>query len=126
MTGARRAHATLLRFRSVDRPRIHRRLPVLVIEIANDDCHRRSERLAAADPSDDLRLVMLDLHPPATPVPVLPSGKIAIDARPVEPHTRRHPGDDDGELRSVRLAGGNERECAHAIQPRRRAAPKQR
>src|SRR4029077_748055 len=74
------------------------------------DRHRRSERLAAADASDDLRLVVLDLHPPAPPVAVLPPGKIAIDARPIEPHTRRHPGDDDGELRPVRLAGGGEGE----------------
>src|SRR5438093_1619995 len=90
----------------------HRLLPVLVIEIGNDDGHRRSDRLAAADSADDLRLIVLDLHPPTPPVPVLPARQIAIDPLPIEPHAGRHAGHDDRELRPMRLAGGFKSEFA--------------
>src|SRR5439155_9639645 len=86
---------------------IHRAAPILVIEILDRDRNRRSERLAAADPADDLRLVMLDLHPPTPPVSVLPPHKIAVDARPIEAHPRRHSAHDDRELRTVGFAGGD-------------------
>ena len=102
-------HAPLLRLGGVDVPHAHRRFPVLEIAIADDDRDRRAERLAAANAADDLDLIVLDLHPPAAPVAVLAPRHVAIDPLTVEPHARRHAGDDDRQLRAVRLAGGNGR-----------------
>src|SRR5437764_6468850 len=114
MSRPRRVHTPLLRLRGVDVPRIHRPAPVVVIEIADGDGDRRSERLAAPHPAHDLRLVVLDFHPSAPPVPMLPTREVAVDALAVERHARRHAGDDDGELRPMRLAGGSEGE-AHVM-----------
>src|SRR5204863_352263 len=44
----------------------------------------------------------------------LPAREIAVDALAVETHAGRHAGDDDGELRPVRLAGGGEGESHDA------------
>ena len=106
-------HAAFLRLSGIEIPRIHRAAPILVIEILDRDRNRRSERLAAADPADDLRLVMLDLHPPTPPVSVLPPRKIAVDARPIEAHPRRHSAHDDRELRTVGFAGGDKFKSRH-------------
>ena len=119
-------HATLVRFIGVDAPWIHRTLPVFEIAIADHDRDRRSERFAAANAGDDLRFIVLDLHPSAAAVAVLSAREITIDAVAIERHAGRHAADDDRELRSVRFAGGEKTETAHAIQPRRRTAPKQR
>jgi hypothetical protein len=57
---------------------------------------------------------MLDLHPSAAAIPVLAASKIAVDAIAVEAHSGGDSGDDDGQLRPVRLAGRKECEARHA------------
>src|SRR5437764_518738 len=79
--------------------------PVLEVAVADDDRDRRPERLSPADATGDLHLVRLDLHPAAAAVAVLPALQVEVDPIAIEPHPRGHAGDDDGELRAVRLAG---------------------
>ena len=109
----RRVHAPLLGFGAVERPRVHRAAPVVEVAVADHERDRRADGLAAAHAADDLGLVVLDLHPPAAAVAVLPPGQVAVDALAVEADAGRHPGDDDGELRPVRLAGADEAEARH-------------
>ena len=115
MAGTRSVDAALLRFGIIDAPRVHCRAPVLEIGILNGNGDRRAEGLTPADAADDLRLVVLDLHPPAPPVPMLSPRQIRVDAGAIEPHTGRHAGDNDGELRPMRLAGRGEGEFHRAF-----------
>src|SRR5437867_6492996 len=110
MTRPRRVDAALLGLRGVDVPGIHRLAPVFEVAIADGDGDRRSERLPSADAADDLCLVLLDLHPPSSPVPMLPPGEIAVDAFAIEANAGWHACHDDGQLGAAGFAGGYEGE----------------
>ena len=114
MSRPRRMHAPLLGVRRIDVPHAHRRFPVFEVVVADHDRNWRAEGFAASNAASDFGLIVLDLHPPAAPVAVLPASHIAIDPLAIEPNASRHPGDDDRKLWPMRLAGGNKREARHA------------
>src|SRR5581483_5399664 len=58
--GTRRVHAPPGHLGRIERPWVHRPAPVLVIAVLDADGDGRAERLAAADATGDLRLVVLD------------------------------------------------------------------
>ena len=88
---------------------LHRTLPVLPVAVLDDQRHRRAQRLATAHAADDSGGVVLDLLALAAPVTALAPVQVRIDGSPgVERQSRRDALDDDGELRAVRFAGGEE------------------
>src|SRR5688500_15725988 len=103
-------NATLLGLLRVDGPWIHRAAPVVEVSVVNVDRDRRAERLPSPHSTCDLHLVVLDLHPSAAAVPVLPATQIAIDAIAIEPDAGRPPRNDDRQLRPVRFASGKKGE----------------
>lgn len=58
--------------------------------------------------AENLDLVVLNLHPPATPVSVLTPLEIAIDLRYVDRQTRGQPFNDRDQRATVRFSGGGE------------------
>ncbi len=85
---------------------LHGTFPVLPVAVLDNECHGRSEGLAASHAADDPRCVLLDLLALAAPVTSLAAAQVGIDiARGIKRQTGRHAFDDHGQLRPVGLAG---------------------
>ena len=93
----------------------HAVLPVIPDAIG--DCQRdgAAQRHAAAHAADDLGVVALHLLALAAPVPQLAPPQVRVDGLRGQRQPRGYALHDDGQLRAVRLAGGQEAEHAALI-----------
>src|SRR6185437_8682322 len=100
----------------VHRPRAHRRRPVLVVAVLDEERERAPERPAVAEAAARLDVVLLELLARAAAVAGLTAGEIGPDQLVVELEPRREAGDDDGEPGAVRLPCGDVRELHAAME----------
>ncbi len=92
-------------------PRAHPPGPVLVVEIADDERQRRSERECLAETREHLDGVGLELLARAAAVAELAPPQVGVDRGAVEPEARGQAGEHGHERGSVRLSCGDEAEC---------------
>ncbi len=85
-----------------------------MIAVTDDERQRRAERATVAQAGEDLHLVGLDLLAGTSAVALLAAAQVVVDHLAVEDETCRQPGDHGHERGTVRLAGGDEAESAHA------------
>src|SRR6185437_5823254 len=100
----------------VHRPRAHRRRPVLVVAVLDEERERAPERPAVAEAAARLDVVLLELLARAAAVAGLTAGEIGPDQLVVDLEPRREAGDDDGEPGAVRLPCGDVRELHAAME----------
>ena len=92
-------------------PRAHPPRPVLVVEVADDERQRRSERQCLAETGEHLDGVGLELLARAAAVAELAPPQVGVDRGAVEPEARGQAGEHGHERGSVRLSCGDEAEC---------------
>ena len=114
------APAVLLELGLVDRPRAHRRRPVPVVAVLDEERERASQRAAVTQAGARLDVVLLELLAGAPAVAGLPPGEVGPDQLVVELEPRREARDDDCQAGAVRLAGRDvgERHPAREPNPR--------
>ena len=123
VAGARQRHGlrALAVWLALGLPGAHPPRPVLVVEIADDERQRRSERVRLAQPGEHLDGVGLELLARAAAVAELAPPQVGVDRGAVEPQARRQAGEHGHERGAVRLSCGDEAEChAASLEARRR------
>ena len=85
-----------------------------MVAVPNDERERRTQRAPVPEAGQHLDLVGLDLLARTAPVALLTPAQVLFDALALEQEPGRKPGHDRDERRTVRLAGGGERQC-HAV-----------
>ena len=88
--------------------RVRRHLlgPVLPVAVVDAEGHRRAQGPAPPEPGPYLHLILLDEHPAATAVTLLPPPEIVVDLFDVDIEPRGHALDDGREARAVGLSCG--------------------
>ena len=87
-----------------DGPGAHRRAPVHVIAVADDQRDRPAERAPVTESAQDLGIVTLDLLARAAPVAGLPAGEVAAERLAIDLEARWQARDDGGDSRPVGFA----------------------
>ena len=132
--GVARARQVHLGHLGLHRPGVHPLLPVLVVAVLDPQGNRAAERPPVAHAGGHLGAVLLDLHAPASAVPELAPGQVAVDVLGPQLEARGQALDDRGEARTVGFAGCYEaqRQGAHTLlrgcgrqRPSLRARPSQ-
>ena len=103
MPGSRAREPLALGLLDVDRLDGHRRLPVRPVAVGDLERNRAGEGAPVPHTGKDRHPVLLDLHPPAAPVAVLPALELDVDVGGQEPEPGRHPVQDGDQRRPVRL-----------------------
>src|SRR5208337_5244844 len=83
-----------------DRKRVGPVLPVLILE---QNCDGRTDGAAVAHSGENVRLVALNLHAPATTVTLLTPPEFAVEKRLIDFQTGGHTGEKGNQRFSVRL-----------------------
>ena len=86
----------------------HLLLPVLPVPVLDHQRDRRAQGFAPADSRFDARLVLLDRHPPAAAVSLLPAPQVMIDRADIDREPCGEALDDRRQARPVGLSGGKE------------------
>ena len=92
---------------------IHDFLPVLPIAVPNQHRDGRSDCLAGTDAREQLDGVLLDLHPSAAPIALLPARELLVDVAREQPQAGGNALENRNEGLSVGFAGG--RESKHSV-----------
>ena len=102
---ARAPAAASLRLRRRPVPRLdrHHLAPILPVLVHEEERDRAAQRLAAPHAREDADAVVLDLHPPAAPIAMLPPRKIRIHVVLEQGQPRGHPLDDRHQPLPMRL-----------------------
>ena len=82
----------------------HRVLPVRPVSIANLERDRTAERVSSADARENVGLIVLDRHPPASAVAELATGEVGGEIGRSEREAGGNAFDDHDERRAVRFA----------------------
>ncbi|MMZ66046.1 hypothetical protein D1872_285030 [compost metagenome] len=78
MTRARPVNPALLLIRSLDRLDIHDVPPMRPVIVGDNQRHRRAGRISVTYAADNLRRILLDLHPAPSSVSLLAAGQFKI------------------------------------------------
>jgi hypothetical protein len=100
----------LLELLLADLPGAHRRAPVDVVAVGDDQRHRPAERAAVPHAAQDLGRVLLDPLPWRAAVAGLAAGEVALHPVAVDGEPGGHAGHDRDDAGPVRLPAGDELE----------------